>query len=222
MAAEKFIRLESYSEYPVGEMKERAAAFRADMQRRRSVRQFSSRQVPRGVIEDCILTAASAPSGANIQPWRFVVLEDTPVKQQIRQAAEKEEYEFYHSDKTKQWRDALSDLGTDHQKPFLTDAPYLIIVFAESYGISPDGAKRKHYYVRESVGIAVGILIAAIHNAGLATLPYTPPQPGFLNDCLKRPKNERPFLILPVGYPAKNAKVPDIPKKTLDEITSFI
>jgi len=222
MAAEKFIRLESYSEYPVGEMKERAAAFRADMQRRRSVRQFSSRQVPRGVIEDCILTAASAPSGANIQPWRFVVLEDTPVKQQIRQAAEKEEYEFYHSDKTKQWRDALSDLGTDHQKPFLTDAPYLIIVFAESYGISPDGAKRKHYYVRESVGIAVGILIAAIHNAGLATLPYTPPQPGFLNDCLKRPKNERPFLILPVGYHAKNAKVPDIPKKTLDEITSFI
>jgi len=222
MTAEKFIRLEGYREYPVEEMRERAAAFRGDMQRRRSVRRFSKREVPRGVIEDCVLTGGSAPSGANMQPWRFVVVGDAAVKLRIREAAEKEEYEFYHSDRTKEWRDALSGLGTDYQKPFLADAPYLIVVFAESYGLSPDGSKVKHYYVRESVGIAVGMLIAAIHNAGLVTLPYTPPRAGFLNEILNRPENERPFVILPVGYPAKDAEVPDIVKKTLDEMASFM
>ncbi len=222
MAAEKFIRLDGYREYSVKEMKERSALFRGDMQRRRSVRRFSKREFPRGVIEDCVLTAGSAPSGANMQPWRFVVVGDGAVKRRIREAAEKEEYEFYHSDATEEWREALSELGTDYQKPFLADAPYLIIVFAESYGLSPDGTKIKHYYVRESVGIAVGMLIAAIHNAGLVTLPYTPPRAGFLKEILNRPENERPFIILPVGYPAKDAKVPDIEKKTLDEMAFFM
>ena len=222
MTAEKFIRLDGFHEYSVDEMKERAAAFRADMQRRRSVRQFSKREVPREVVEDCVLTAGSAPSGANMQPWRFVAIGDAAVKRRIREAAEKEEYEFYHSDATEEWRYALSGLGTDYQKPFLADAPYLIVVFAESYGLLADGSKRKHYYVRESVGIAVGMLIAAIHNAGLVTLPYTPPRAGFLNDILERPENEWPFVILPVGYPAKDAEVPDIKKKTLDEMASFM
>jgi len=222
MTAEKFIRLDGYFEYSVGEMRERAAGFRADMRRRRSVREFSKREVSREVIEDCVLTGGSAPSGANMQPWRFVVVGDAAVKQRIREAAEKEEYEFYHSDATKEWRDALCDLGTDFQKPFLAEAPYLIVVFAESYGLLPDGSKRKHYYVRESVGIGVGMLIAAIHNAGLVTLPYTPPRAGFLNEILDRPENERPFVVLPVGYPDKDAKVPDIHKKTLDEMATFM
>ena len=203
-------------------MAERAAAFRADMQRRRSVRSFSSRPVAREVIEDCLLAAGSAPSGANMQPWSFVVVGDPAVKRRIREAAEKEEYKFYKEQAPKEWLGAISDLGTDWEKPFLEAAPYLIVIFAQRYGISPDGRKNKHYYVRDSVGIATGILIAAIHNAGLVSLPYTPSRMGFLNRILDRPDNERASLVLVVGYPEEGAKVPELSKKTLDETTTFM
>ncbi len=162
MGQAKLVSLESYREYPPEEMAERAAAFRADMQRRRSVRSFSSRPVAREVIEDCLLAAGSAPSGANMQPWSFVVVSDSQVKRRIREAAEKEEYKFYKERAPEEWLGAISDLGTDYQKPFLETAPYLIVIFAQRYGVSPDGRKVKHYYVRDSVGIATGILIAAI------------------------------------------------------------
>ncbi len=222
MSIDKFIPFDSYREYPPGQTAERAASFREDMRRRRSVRSFSSRPVAREVIEDCLLAAGSAPSGANMQPWSFVVVSDAEVKRRIREAAEKEEYKFYREQGPKEWLGAISDLGTDWRKPFLEMAPYLIVIFAQSYGISPDGRKVKHYYVRESVGIATGILIAAIHNAGLVSLPYTPSRMGFLNRILDRPENERPMLILVVGHPEEGAKVPALSKKTLDETTSFV
>lgn len=222
MTRAKLVPLTSYREYPPEQMKERAIAFRAEMQRRRSVRTFASRPVAREVIEECLLTAGSAPSGANMQPWSFVVVSDSAVKRQIRQAAEKEEYEFYHGKAPEQWLDAISVLGTDDQKPFLEAAPYLIVIFAQTYGLLPDGRKVKHYYVRNSVGIATGILIAAIHNAGLVALPYTPAQMGFLSRILGRPEDEQLFLVLVVGYPAEGTKVPDISKKTLVEIATFV
>ena len=222
MTQAKYIPLDSYREYPPEEMKRRAAAFRDEMQRRRSVRMFSSRPVAREVIEDCLLTAGSAPSGANQQPWSFVVVSDPETKRQIRQAAEKEEYEFYHSKAPEQWIDALSDLGTDEQKPFLEKAPYLIVIFSQTYGLQPDGKKVKHYYVRHSVGIATGMLITAVHNAGLAALTYTPPKMAFLREILARPENEQPFLVLVVGYPAEGTKVPDITRKNLQEIATFV
>ena len=222
MANAKTIPLVSYREYPADEMKRRAVSFRVEMQRRRSVRDFSDRPVPREVIDDCLLTAGSAPSGANMQPWHFVVVSDPAVKQQIRAAAEKEEYKFYHEQAPAEWLDAISGLGTDYQKPFLETAPYLIAIFAQRYSTSPDGSKVKHYYVRDSVGIATGMLIASIHNAGLAALPYTPSRMGFLNRILGRPENEWPSLVLVVGYPADGAMIPEIGKKTLDETTTFI
>ncbi len=222
MAKVKYVRLACYHEYQPEQMKQRAASFRRDMQRRRSVRTFSSRPIAREVIEDCLLTAGSAPSGANMQPWFFVVVSDPAVKLQIREAAEKEEYKFYHEQAPAEWLDAVSGLGTDYQKPFLEAAPYLIVIFAQRYGVSTDGRKAKHYYVRDSVGIATGMLIAAIHNAGLAALPYTPSRMGFLNRILGRPENEWPSLVLVVGYPAEGAMVPEIGKKTLDETTTFI
>jgi iodotyrosine deiodinase len=222
MTAGKFVPLDSYREYPQEQMKQRASSFRIDMQRRRSVRSFSNRPVPREVIEDCLLTAGSAPSGANMQPWYFIVVSEPGMKKRIRQAAEKEEYKFYHGNAGEQWLDALSPLGTDYQKPFLETAPYLIVIFSRSYSLSPDGQKVKHYYVRGSVGIAAGLLIAAVHNAGLVTLPYTPARMGFLNNILGRPENERPFLVLVVGYPAEQAMVPEIKKKSLDEISNFV
>ena len=218
----KLVPLTSYREYQQDEMKQRATSFCVDMQRRRSVRSFSNRPVPRKVIEECLLTAGSAPSGANMQPWYFVVVSKTAVKLRIREAAEKEEYKFYHEQAGEEWLDALSVLGTDNEKPFLETAPYLIAIFAQNYGVLPDGRKVKHYYVRESVGIATGMLITAIHNAGLAALPYTPSRTGFLNRILGRPKNERPFLVLVVGYPAEQAMVPEIGKKSLEEITTFV
>ncbi|MBN2314722.1 MAG: nitroreductase family protein [Sedimentisphaerales bacterium] len=222
MAEAKYIPLESYREYPPEEMKRRAATFRAEMQRRRSIRTFSTRPIPREVIEDCLLAAGSAPSGANQQPWSFVVVSDPDVKRQIRLAAEKEEYEFYHGKAPEQWLDALSDLGTNDQKPFLEMAPYLIVIFSQTYGIQSDGRKVQHYYVRHSVGIATGMLITAVHNAGLAALPYTPPKMGFLKRILARPENEQPFLVLVVGYPAEGTKVPDITRKKLQEIATFV
>lgn len=203
-------------------MTRRAAAFLAEMQRRRTVRYFSSRPVPREVIESCLLAAGTAPSGANLQPWHFVVVSDPAIKRHIREAAEKEEYEFYHGRAPQEWLDALAPLGTDEQKPYLETAPYLIVIFAQSYGLLPDGRKVKHYYVSESVGIATGMLITAIHQVGLVSLTHTPSPMGFLNRILGRPSQEKPFLILIVGYPAEDAVVPEISKKTLSDIATFL
>ncbi|MCB0055241.1 MAG: nitroreductase family protein, partial [Caldilinea sp.] len=201
---------------------QRADDFYAELRGRRSVRDFSDRPVPRGVIETCLRTAGTAPNGANLQPWHFVVVADPAVKQRIREAAEAEEREFYSGRAPQDWLDALAPLGTDADKPFLETAPYLIAIFAQSYGIGPDGKKVKHYYVTESVGIATGFLIAALHHAGLATLTHTPSPMGFLGKMLGRPEHERPFLLLVVGYPADGATVPAITKKAPDEIATFV
>lgn len=200
----------------------RAAEFRQQMQRRRTVRFFSDRPVPREVIEDCLLAAGTAPSGANLQPWHFVVVSDPAIKRRIRVEAEAEEHEFYTRKAPQEWLDALAPLGTDEHKPFLETAPYLIVVFAQSYGVLPDGRRVKNYYVQESVGIATGMLITAVHNAGLVSLTHTPSPMGFLNEILGRPANEKPFLILVVGYPTEDAVVPDIGKKSLEEIATFL
>lgn len=218
----RLVPLENYREYSKAEMRERAANFRAEMQRRRSVRDFSDRAVSRDVIEECLRAAASAPSGANLQPWTFVVVSDAAVKQKIRVAAEAEEKEFYEHRATPEWLAALEPLGTDWRKPFLETAPYLIAIFEQRYGILPDGKILKHYYAMESVGIATGFLIAALHHAGLATLTHTPSPMNFLNGILGRPENEKPFLLLVVGYPAQDAQVPAITKKSLDEIARFV
>jgi nitroreductase len=217
----KFIPL-VHHEYSPEEMKRRAVSFRDEMRRRRTVRYFSSRVVPREVIEDCLLAAGGAPSGANMQPWHFVVVSDAAIKRQIRETAEKEEHEFYHGRAPQEWLEALAPLGTDEHKPYLEIAPYLIVIFGQSYGVLLDGRKVKNYYVTESVGIATGILITAIHHAGLVALTHTPSPMGFLNQILGRPENERAFLILVVGYPAEGAVVPDINKKPLHEIITFI
>ena len=211
-----------YTQYPVQEMIHRAADFYAELRRRRSVRQFSTRPVPREVIEHCLLAAGSAPSGANMQPWSFVAVSDPAVKCRIREGAEEQERALYEHRASEEWLDALAPLGTDAHKPFLEQAPYLIVIFAQRHGLASDGSKVKHYYVTESVGIATGILLAAIHHAGLAALTYTPSPMGFLGEILERPPNERPFLVLAVGYPAEGARVPDIHKKSLDEIATFV
>jgi iodotyrosine deiodinase len=211
-----------FERLPPEESVARSAAFLASMRRRRSVRMFSPEPVPFEVIQNAIATAGTAPSGANLQPWRFVVVQDPAVKRQIREAAEAEERESYEHRMSQEWLDALTHLGTTPDKPHLEEAPYLIVVFEQVYGIEvgPDGVERKvrHYYPSESVGIAVGFLIAALHQAGLATLTHTPSPMAFLNQILGRPKNERPFVVLPVGYPAKDCVVPVITKKALDEI----
>jgi iodotyrosine deiodinase len=217
-----FIPLPNYRSYPLEEMQQRAAQFASDLQRRRSVRQFSDQPVPRSIIENCLQAAASAPSGANMQPWHFVVVSNAAVKRQIRELAEAEERAFYSERATQEWLDALAPLGTDPDKPFLEHAPYLIAIFAQRYGLLPDGSKQKHYYVQESVGIAAGLLIAAIHYAGLVSLTHTPSPMDFLNRILCRPKNERPFLLLVVGYPAEDAVVPDIHRKPFDQVTTFV
>ncbi len=218
----KFIPLANYREYPIEEMVRRSAAFRAEMQQRRTVRHFSDRPVPREVIEHCLAAATLAPSGANRQPWHFVAVSDPDVKRKIREAAEAEEREFYRHRAPKEWLEALAPLGTDEHKPFLETAPCLIVIFEQRYGLLPDGRSFKHYYANESVGIATGILITAIHHAGLVSLTHTPNPMDFLNDLLDRPDNERPFLILVVGYPADEAVVPDIRRKTLEEVSTFI
>jgi len=222
MTEPKFVPLTTWRKYPPEEMRRRAADFREQMLRRRTVRYFSDREVPREVIEDCLLVAGSAPSGANLQPWHFVVVSDPAIKRRIREGAEKEEHEFYTERAPQEWLDALAPLGTDENKPFLETAPYLIVIFAESHGLLPDGRKVKHYYVQESVGIATGLLIAATHNAGLVSLTHTPSPMGFLNEILGRPSHEKPYLVLVVGYPAEDAVVPDIGKKPLNEIATFI
>lgn len=222
MSEARFVPLTSYKEYSIEEMARRARSFRDDLRRRRTVREFSDRPVSLDVIEDCIATACTAPNGANHQPWHFVVVGDPAVKRRIREEAEKEEQAFYAGKAPDEWLEALEHLGTDENKPFLERAPYLIVIMAESYGVTDTGVRRKNYYVQESVGIATGMLIAAVHNAGLASLTHTPSPMGFLNEILGRPKNERPFLILVVGYPEDGATVPDINKKPLEEITSFV
>ena len=222
MTKPKFVPLVNYREYPVEKMKQRAAAFYMDVQRRRTVRHFSDRPVPREIIEDCLRAAATAPSGAHMQPWHFLIVTDPVVKRQIREAAEDVECEFYNTYAPQEWLQPLAPLGTDKHKPFLETAPYLIVIFAQRYGLLPNERKIKHYYVPESVGIATGILITAIHQAGLVSLTYTPSRMGFLNDILDRPANERPFLILVVGYPAADAVVPDLRRKSLQEIATFI
>ena len=203
-------------------MLKKSRAFYDDIKRRRTVRDFSDKPVPREVIENCIKAAGTAPSGANLQPWHFVVVSDADIKKKIRIAAEDEEKEFYSNRAPKEWLEALETLGTDEHKPFLETAPYLIAIFYKSYDLLPDGRQVKQYYAIESTGIATGILITAIHNAGLVSLTHTPSPMNFLNDILSRPKNERPFLLLIVGYPATDAKVPDIKKKSLQEIASFV
>jgi iodotyrosine deiodinase len=217
-----FFPLTTYQEFSLEEMKRRTRSFRDEMLRRRTVRQFSSRPIPRELIEDCLRTAGSAPSGANMQPWRFVVVSDPEVKCKIRAAAEEEEHIFYHQRAPKEWLDALAPLGTDEHKPYLELAPYLIVVFAQTHSLTSSGSRTKNYYVLESVGIAVGMLISAIHLAGLVSLTHTPSPMRFLNKILGRPAEEKPFLILVVGYPAPHARVPDISKKALEEIATFI
>lgn len=198
----------------------RSRAFLETMSRRRSVRHFSDRHVPLEVIKNIVMTASSAPSGANKQPWKFIIVQDTEIKRKIRIAAEKEEKEFYMKRAPQTWLNDLQELGTDWRKEFLEIAPYLIVVFKIIY--EEEGMKRKHYYVSESVGIACGMLITAIHNAGLVTLTHTPSPMGFLQEILNRPKNENPFLLLPVGYPAEDAKVPDITKKSFEEVAEVV
>lgn len=219
---EKFQPLDEYREYPVAEMEARARAFYEEMRRRRTVRHYARRPVPRAVIENCLLAAGTAPSGANQQPWHFVVVEDPAVKKRIRDAAEIEEAAFYGERAPQEWLDALEPFGTDARKPFLEDAAYLIAIFVQSYDDDPDKGRVKHYYATESVGIATGMLIGALHHAGLATLTHTPSPMRFLNEILGRPGNERPFLLLVAGYPAADTRVPVITKKSLEEIATFV
>jgi iodotyrosine deiodinase len=211
----------SFTYRTIAEMRARAVAFHDEMQRRRSLRSFAPTSVPRDIIEHCLLTAGSAPSGAHQQPWHFVVVSDPALKRQIREAAEVEERRFYGGRAPDEWLAALEPLGTSAEKPFLEIAPYLIVIFGRVHGVAPDGRVVKHYYVQESVGIATGLLIAALHHAGLASLTHTPSPMAFLNRVLDRPPNERPFLILVVGYPAPDAQVPDIRRRSLHEIASF-
>jgi nitroreductase len=223
MSALVLEKLSSYREYMADEMLERSAHFLAEMRRRRTVRDFSSRPVEREVIENCLKAAGTAPSGANLQPWHFTVISDPAVKRRIRQAAEIEEREFYEGRAPAEWLEALAPLGTDANKPFLETAPVLIAVFAQRHGQLPDGRKVKHYYVPESVGIAVGFLIAGLHNSGLATLTHTPSPMNFLNEICGRPASEKPYLLLVVGHPAEDCQVPRAGgfKKELAEFTDW-
>ena len=212
----------NFVEYAPAEMLQRAQAFFAEMNRRRTVREFSPRDVPRELIETCIRSAGTAPSGANQQPWQFVVVGNAALKSRIRIAAEAEETEFYQHRATEEWLDALAPLGTDASKPFLEEAPWLIAIFYEAYGIDAAGQRVKRYYPMDSNGIASGLLIAALHHAGLATLTHTPSPMAFLNQILDRPDNERAFLLLVVGYPAVDTQVPNITRKSTGEIARFI
>ena len=214
--------LQQYHEFPIEEMRERLEAFYADMNGRRTVREFAARPVPRDLIETALKVANTAPSGANLQPWHFVVVSGPETKKNIREAAEAEEREFYTHRASEEWLAALEPLGTDERKPFLETAPYLIAVFLQKYGELPDGRKVKHYYPAESTGLATGLLIAALHRAGLATLTHTPSPMKFLNEILGSPKSERPFLLLVVGYPAEDARVRDFSRKSLEEFTSWV
>ncbi len=213
-----FIPLD-HRRFKADETRRRADAFYELMNRRRSVRDFTAEPVPRELIETAIRTASTAPSGAHRQPWRFVVVGDPEIKRQIRLAAEAEERKSYEQRMPDEWLRALAPLGVDWQKPFLEIVPWIVVVFQELFGFYDDGSKRKNYYVGESAGIACGMFITALHQMGLATLTHTPSPMGFLRDILGRPKNEKPYILFPVGYPAPDAKVPDLRRKTLGEVS---
>jgi iodotyrosine deiodinase len=215
-----FVPLSTWRELPADEMVVRSREFADELARRRTVRQFSDRPIPPGVLEHCLRAAASAPSGANLQPWQFVVVTDPGLKREIRAAAEREERAFYATAPA-EWLEALAPLGTDEDKPYLETAPALIAVFAERYGLGADGTRVAHYYVQESVGIAMGMLITALHHAGLVTLTHTPSPMGFLSDLLGRPAREKAVLLLVVGFPAPGARVPDISRKPLTAVVTW-
>ena len=212
-----FVPLE-FTRIPLEESRRRASAFYEEMKRRRTTRHFASDPVPRDLIELAIRTAGTAPSGAHQQPWTFVAVSDPDLKQRIRDAAEREEHAFYHGKAPREWLEALLPLGTDEHKPHLTDAPWIVVMFRKTYGLRDDGSRRTYYYTEESCGIAAGLFIAAVHEMGLVTLTHTPNPMGFLRDLLERPVNERAMLVMPVGYPAADAQVPDLTRKSLDEI----
>ncbi len=215
--------LDSYREYPEDEMVARAKAFTADLKRRRTVRDYADRPVPRAVLEQALLAAGSAPSGANLQPWHFTVITDPAVKHRVRVMAEEEEVDFYNNKAPAEWLEALAPLGTDEHKGFLEQAT-LIAIFAQRFGQLADGRRVKHYYVPESVGIATGFLIAALHNAGLVTLTHTPSPMGFLNEICGRPDNEKPYILMVTGYPAADCVVPEFggTRKALDDYTNWL
>jgi nitroreductase len=217
-----FKPLDSFREYPVAEMKARAESFYLDMKRRRTVREYRDSSVPREVIENCIRAAGTAPSGANMQPWHFVVVSDPAIKAKIRAEAEKVEADFYQRRAPESWLKALAPLGTDEHKDYLEKAPYLIVIFSVRHTVADDGTIKKHYYLSESVGIATGMLITAVHNSGLACLTHTPSPMIFLRDILGRPKTESPYLLLVVGLPREGTTVPNIEKKPLDQIATFV
>ena len=220
--ASRTIPLPHRASFSAAAMRDRARSFYEEVRRRRTVRDFSSEPVSREVIETCLLAAGTAPNGANHQPWHFVAVSDADTKRRIREGAEEEERAFYGGRAPDDWLEALAPLGTNAEKPFLETAPWLIAIFAESWHLDPDGAKRKNYYVTESVGIATGILVTALHHSGLATLTHTPSPMKFLNEVLGRPSRERPFLLLVVGHPADGVEVPDIEKKSLSQISTFV
>ncbi len=208
----------AFEVFPEDEQSRRSHAFLEEMRRRRSVRAFSRAAVPYELIESAVAAAGTAPSGAHQQPWTFVVVSDPEIKRRIRAAAEEEERKSYESRMPDEWLEALRALGTDWRKPHIEDAPYLVVVFEQAYGQREGGSRVKHYYVRESVGIAVGFLLASLQHAGLATLTHTPSPMVFLREILERPENERPYVLIPVGYPADGCTVPDLVRKPLDEI----
>jgi nitroreductase len=216
-----FIPLPFPLRFTAAEMNKKAVEFNQLIQKRRTVREFSNKPVAKKVIEQCILAAGSAPSGAHMQPWHFVAISNQDIKSKIRMAAEIEEKEFYQHRASEEWLKALEPLGTDTHKPFLETAPWLIAVFAERYGIDDEGNRVKHYYTPESVGISCGLLLAALHSSGLATLTHTPSPMGFLKDILKRPDNERPYLLVVCGHPSDDAMVPDLKRKELNKVSSF-
>ena len=220
---------EKFREYPFvdlefarrdpDESRSRARAFYDELNRRRTTRHFATDPVPRDLIELAIRTAGTAPSGAHQQPWTFVAVSDPELKHRIREAAEREEHAFYHGKAPDEWIEALRPLGTDEHKPHLTDAPWVVVLFRKTYGLREDGSKRPYYYTEESCGIAAGMFITAIHHMGLVTLTHTPNPMGFLRELLGRPVNERAMLVMPVGYPAANAQVPNLARKSLEEIS---
>ena len=203
-------------------LNERSKLFYNTIKTRRSIRKFSNKVVPKSVIENCIKSAGTAPSGANLQPWNFIAVSNPKIKEKIRYGAEIEEKEFYNNRAPKEWLTALAPIGTDEKKPFLETAPWLIVIFMKKHGLSKEGKQFKHYFATESVGIATGLLISAIHYSGLVSLTHTPSPMKFLNSILSRPKNEKPYLILVVGYPEKDVKIPDIKRKTLKNISTFL
>jgi nitroreductase len=220
MTKESFITYEGVH-FSEEEMLERSRTFFNFMNKRRSVRDFSDRPVDLEIIENAIRTANTAPSGAHKQPWTYCIISDPEVKKEIREKAEVEELESYNNRMSEEWLEAIAHLGTDHQKPFLEIAPYLVIIFKKVYDKDSDGEKQTNYYVSESVGISAGMFISAIHESGLAALTHTPSPMNFLSQILKRPANERPFLLIPVGHPAENAQIPDLKRKDLDEIAVY-